>query len=130
MKKIAKGDTVSYGATYKAEEEEWIATIPIGYADGWVRKFQDFSVLINGERVPIVGRVCMDQCMIKLKEKVPVGTRVTLIGKQGDAEVTAEEAADYFGTINYEVICLITARVPRVYVRDGEIVDIVNILVP
>lgn len=130
VKKIVKGDTVSYGATYKAEEEEWIATIPIGYADGWVRKFQDFSVLINGERVPIVGRVCMDQCMIKLKGKVPVGTQVTLIGKQGDAEVTAEEAAGYFGTINYEVICLISARVPRVYVRNGEIVDIVNILVP
>ncbi len=130
IKKISKGDTVGYGATYQAEAEEWIGTIPIGYADGWLRKLQDFSVLVNGKRVPVVGRICMDQCMIRLTEKVPVGTLVTLIGKQGDTEVSAEEVASYLETINYEVVCLFSSRVPRVYIQKGAVVEIVNHLAP
>src|SRR5699024_9223851 len=130
VKKIQKSDAISYGATYHAQSDEWIATIPIGYADGWIRKLQGFSVLVCGEKVPIVGRICMDQCMVKLKENVPIGTKVTLIGVQGDEEVTVEEVASYTDTINYEVICTISARVPRVYIRNGEVVEVENRLLP
>ena len=66
VKKLTKGEKVSYGATYETEEEEWIGTIPIGYADGWIRRLQGQEVLVEGKRVPIVGRICMDQCMVKL----------------------------------------------------------------
>ncbi|WP_276528583.1 alanine racemase, partial [Bacillus licheniformis] len=63
VKRLAKGESVSYGATYTAEGDEWIGTLPIGYADGWIRKLQGQEVLVDGKRVPIVGRICMDQCM-------------------------------------------------------------------
>ena len=83
VKQLHSGDKVSYGATYEAQGDEWIATLPIGYADGWIRKLQGQEVLIDGKRAPIVGRVCMDQTMIKLDRFHPVGTAVTLIGGQG-----------------------------------------------
>ena len=83
VKKVPKGAKISYGCTYEAEEEEWIGTIPIGYADGWIRALQGQEVLVNGRRAPIVGRICMDQCMVKLPGKMPIGTKVTLIGKSG-----------------------------------------------
>ncbi|MCT9872764.1 alanine racemase, partial [Paenarthrobacter aurescens] len=76
-----------YGATYTAEGDEWIGTLPIGYADGWIRKLQGQEVLVDGKRVPIVGRICMDQCMIKLPGPYPVGTVVTLIGNDGDESI-------------------------------------------
>ncbi|KZR57129.1 alanine racemase [Pseudobacillus badius] len=126
VKKLEKGEKISYGATYETSEEEWIATLPIGYADGWLRKLQGQIVLAGGKRVPIVGRVCMDQCMIRLPEEMPVGTEVTLIGKQGEEEITMDDIARKMETINYEVPCIITARVPRIYKRNGEIVEIVN----
>jgi alanine racemase len=124
IKKLNVGDTVSYGATYKATKEEWIGTVAIGYADGWTRRLQGFSVLVEGERVPIVGRVCMDQLMVRLPHHVPIGAKVTLIGKQGEAEVTMEEVASYLGTINYEISNMIGVRVPRVFKRNGEAVEI------
>jgi alanine racemase len=123
IKKLKSGDTVSYGATYTAKEEEWIGTVAIGYADGWRRTLQGFHVLVDGKRVPIVGRVCMDQLMIRLPCNTPVGTEVTLIGKQGEEEVTMEEVASYLGTINYEIPNMIGVRVPRVFKRNGEEVE-------
>lgn len=84
VKKVTKGTKISYGATYEAKEDEWIGTLPIGYADGWIRKLKDAEVIIQNRRVPLVGRICMDQCMVKLPYEIPVGTNVTLIGKQGD----------------------------------------------
>ncbi|KAB7704805.1 alanine racemase [Bacillus aerolatus] len=129
VKKLNKGEKVSYGATYEAQKEEWIATLPIGYADGWLRKLQGQVVLAGGKRVPIVGRVCMDQCMIRLPEEMPIGTTVTLIGKQKDEEITMDTIAEKMETINYEVPCIITARVPRIYKQNGEITEIVNPLV-
>ncbi|PAQ14770.1 alanine racemase [Bacillaceae bacterium SAOS 7] len=126
IKKIEKGEKVSYGATYEAEGEEWIATLPIGYADGWIRKLQGQHVLVEGERVPIVGRVCMDQCMIRLSSEKPLGTTVTLIGKQVDEEISMDEIADRLETINYEVPCVITARVPRAYRQQGKVVQVIN----
>ncbi|MBM7649398.1 alanine racemase [Bacillus ectoiniformans] len=126
VKKLEKGEKISYGATYEAEGEEWIATLPIGYADGWIRRLQKQEVLVDGKRAPIVGRICMDQCMIRLPKEMPVGTQVTLIGVQGEEEITMDEVADSLETINYEVPCIITARVPRVYKRNGRVVSVYN----
>lgn len=115
VKRISPNESVSYGATYTTTDNEWIGTIPIGYADGWIRKLQGMDVLIDGKRMPIVGRICMDQTMIELDRSYRVGTHVTLIGKQGDDMIEMDEVADYLDTINYEIPCTITNRVPRVY---------------
>jgi alanine racemase len=125
---MPKGEKVSYGATYETGEEEWIGTIPIGYADGWIRKLQGQEVLVGGTRSPIVGRVCMDQSMIRLPYPVPVGTTVTLIGGQDDQFISVNEIAKKLDTINYEVPCIIANRVPRLYKKGGEIVGLKNYL--
>ncbi|WP_042454584.1 alanine racemase [Neobacillus dielmonensis] len=128
VKQLHAGDKVSYGATYESKGNEWIGTIPIGYADGWIRRLQGQEVLVDGKRSEIVGRICMDQCMVRLEEELPVGTEVTLIGKQGDDMISVNEIAAKLETINYEVPCIITNRVPRLYKKDGKIVEIKNYL--
>jgi alanine racemase len=128
VKKLNKGDKVSYGATYEAEAEEWIGTIPIGYADGWIRRLQGQEVLVEGKRVPIVGRICMDQCMVKLPHEVAVGTTVTLIGRENEEFISVNEIAQKLETINYEVPCIISTRVPRLYKQGGKIVVLKNYL--
>lgn len=115
VKEVEAGESISYGATYKTESNEWIGTIPIGYADGWIRKLRGFSVLVDGKRMPIIGKICMDQTMIQLDKAYPIGTKVTLIGKQNDAEISMDEVAEYLETINYEIPCNISNRVPRIY---------------
>lgn len=115
IKKIAAGETVGYGATYETSEETWIGTVPIGYADGWTRQMQGFKVLVNGEFCEIVGRVCMDQMMIKLDKSYPIGTKVILIGRDKTNEITTTDVADWRGTINYEVLCLLSDRIKRIY---------------
>nr|WP_026680357.1 alanine racemase [Virgibacillus salarius] len=115
VKQIESGDTVSYGCTYTANEKEWIGTIPIGYGDGWLRKMQGFSVLINGKRLPIVGRICMDQTMVRLDRAYPVGTKVTFIGRQDDTFIAMDEISEHAETINYEIPCVINKRIPRIY---------------
>jgi alanine racemase len=126
VKQVKKGDKISYGATYESKEDEWIGTIPIGYADGWIRRLQGQEVLVNKKRSPIVGRICMDQCMVRLPANLPVGTPVTLIGRQGQQCISVNEIATKLETINYEVPCIISNRVPRLYKRNGKIVDIKN----
>lgn len=126
VKKLTKGDKVSYGATYEAETDEWIGTLPIGYADGWIRKLSGQEVLIEGVRAPIVGRICMDQCMVRLPSDIPAGTLVTLIGKQQNDKISVDEIAARLETINYEVPCLISSRVPRVYKENGGMVAVTN----
>ncbi|RTR28489.1 alanine racemase [Robertmurraya yapensis] len=126
VKKLAPGDKVSYGGTYEAKEEEWIGTLPIGYADGWIRRLQGQEVLIDGMRVPIVGRICMDQCMIKLPKELPIGTVVTLIGWDKKEHVSIDELAERLDTINYEIPCTISSRVPRIYVKSGKTIDVKN----
>ena len=118
VKKVPAGTGISYGQIYHTKQETGIATIPIGYADGWSRLLSGKAhVLIHGRRFPIVGRICMDQCMVEIgDEPVKVGEEVVLIGRQGDAVITVEEVAGHLGTINYEVICMISDRVPRVFV--------------
>jgi alanine racemase len=129
VKKLNKGDKVSYGATYEAKEEEWIGTLPIGYADGWLRKLQGQEVLVEGIRAPIVGRICMDQCMIRLPFYLEPGTEITLIGKQRDAEISVNEIAAKLETINYEITCMISTRVPRVFKQYGNVTETVNFLI-
>jgi alanine racemase len=126
VKKVKKGSHISYGATYEAGEDEWIATVPVGYADGWIRKLSNFEVLVDGVKVPIVGRICMDQLMIRLPKMYKLGTKVTFIGKQKDAEITIDEVAKHLETINYEIPCMIAARVPRVYTKDSQHIHINN----
>lgn len=126
VKKLQPGDSVGYGADYKAQEEEWIATLPVGYADGWLRKLEGQPVIVEGELAPIVGRICMDQTMIRLPRHFPVGTEVTLIGGRQGRFISVDDIAKKLETINYEVTCSINFRVPRVYKRGKEAVEIEN----
>jgi alanine racemase len=116
VKELPVGSYVGYGATYRTSGSERIAVIPVGYADGFRRAPQHWGeVLVRGRRAPIVGRVCMDQTMINVTgiEGVRQGDEVVLIGRQGDDAITAEAVAARLGTINYEVVSGILARVPR-----------------
>ncbi len=115
VKTLPPGRGVSYGHTYVTQNDESIGTVPVGYADGY-RRIAGNQVLVGGKRVPVIGRVCMDQVSVQLDE-VPgakAGDEVVLIGSQGDARISAEEVADRWGTINYEVVCGLAARVPRI----------------
>ncbi|NLY79729.1 MAG: alanine racemase [Lysinibacillus sp.] len=118
IKKIYPGESVGYGATFTVEEPTYIGTLPIGYADGLIRKYSGQDVLIDGQRVPIVGRICMDQCMIALPTEYNLGENVVLIGKQKNEEITIDEWAKKIDSINYEVPCIITSRVPRFYYKN------------
>ncbi|HET7522492.1 MAG TPA: alanine racemase [Bacillales bacterium] len=116
VKQIEPGDAISYGATYVAREREWIGTVPLGYADGWLRKIaKKGEVLVDGKRAPIVGRICMDFFMVRLPENKKIGTLVTLIGKQGNERIDVEDIASQLETITYEIPCMISGRVPRIY---------------
>ncbi|MFG6150415.1 alanine racemase [Halobacillus sp. B23F22_1] len=128
VKKVGPGESLSYGATYTTSESEWIGTVPVGYADGWLRKLQGFEVLVGGKRHPIVGRICMDQFMIRLDQEYSIGSQVTLIGKQHREEIHMDDVAKHLETINYEIPCTISYRVPRMYVKHGHIVEVENSL--
>ena len=116
VKILPPGRGISYGHAYSTRSEERIGTLPVGYADG-LRRVAGNQVLIAGRRVTVVGRVCMDQVMVQLDEvpEARAGDEVVLIGIQGEEQITAEEIAQRWGTINYEVVCGIGSRVPRVY---------------
>ena len=121
VKLLPPGSPVSYGGTYITQGHERIAVIPIGYADGFRRKPNNWGeVLVRGQRAPIVGRVCMDQCMINVTHlpEVKMGDEVVLIGAQGDDRIRAEDVAVKLGTNNYETVSLIMARVPRIYLAE------------
>jgi len=127
VKEIEAGTTVSYGRTFTAANDMKIATIPIGYADGYTRRLSGNGarMIIKGAYVPIIGTICMDMCMVDVTGlDVKAGDAVTVIGKEGDKAVTADEIAAKSGTINYEITCDISKRVPRVYVRDGKVVSV------
>lgn len=128
VKEVEPGCAVSYGSTWVAEEKRKIATIPIGYGDGYPRSLSNKGyVLIKGCKAPIVGRVCMDQMMVDvtdIPEEIRVGDRVTLIGQDGDLTITAEEIGDLSGRFNYELVCDLGNRIPRIYYKDGEIREI------
>jgi len=120
LKTVAPGSSISYGRTFTTEKESIIATLPVGYADGYNRLLSNKGeVLIKGRRAPIVGRVCMDMTMIDVSHipEVKIGDEVVLFGKQGGAEIPMDEIADKTNTIVNEVACSIGKRVPRVYLR-------------
>jgi len=118
IKDVARGDSVSYGRTFVASRDVRVATLPVGYADGCGRLLSNRGqVLVRGHRVPIIGRVCMDMTMVDVSglPNIRVGDEAVLIGRQGEAEITADEVAEAQGTISYEILCRIGPRVPRVY---------------
>ena len=117
VKKVPAGAGIGYGKSYETKQSEWIGTVPIGYADGFVRGMQGFYVLVEGKRCEIIGRVCMDQLMIRLPHSFETGTKVTLIGKNQEEVITIEAIAEHLGTINYEVLCLLAERIPRHYLN-------------
>lgn len=120
VKQMRKGESVSYGRTYKAPDDNVIAaTVTVGYADGYSRLLSGKSdILVKGKRCRVIGRICMDQLMLDVTDvpDVKEGDIVTLIGRDGDEEITADELAALYGTIGYEVVCGISKRVPRIYV--------------
>jgi len=123
---IAPGEPVSYGRTWRASRPSLIGLVMCGYADGLPRALSNRgSVLVRGRRAPIVGRVCMDMCMVDLSDipDVAVDDEVVIIGRQGEQEISADEVAELCGTISYEILCGISARVPRLYLRQGSIVS-------
>lgn len=131
MKTVKAGEGVSYGSTYVTEKETKIATVSIGYADGYPRAASSVGrVLVRGNYANIVGRVCMDQLMIDVShiDDVEEGDIVTLVGKDGENRITSEEVANHMNTINYEFICGLGRRVPRVYIEGGEIIKIADYL--
>lgn len=119
VKTVKKGDCISYGRTFVAEREMKIATVTIGYADGYSRLLSSKAdVLLNGKRCRITGRICMDQLMIDVTDNnAKEGDIVTLIGTDGNETITADELASLYNTIGYEVVCGISKRVPRVYIE-------------
>ncbi len=132
VKTLPPGSGVSYGATYVTSEFERVATLSVGYADGFTRMLTGKAeVLIGGRRVPVIGRICMDQCVIRLHEEqdVQMGDEVVLFGTQGDESITADELAKSLGTINYEITCMVSHRVPRLYMKNGTLRSVVNPLI-
>lgn len=121
MREIPAGSALGYGGTYITKRPSMIATIPLGYADGYPRQLSNRGfVLIGGERAPIRGRVCMDQILVDVTDiaDTACGDEVVLIGRQGDLEITADDLAEICQTINYEIVCGISKRVPRIYLND------------
>ncbi|MBI2954254.1 MAG: alanine racemase [Chloroflexi bacterium] len=125
IREVPPGTSVSYGRTFVADASTRVALVSIGYGDGLSRALSNKgTVLINGQRAPIIGRVCMDQCVVNADgiASIRTGDEVVVIGQQGQDEITADEIARQLGTINYEITCAVTARVPRVYLQQGTIV--------
>ena len=131
VKTLPAGREISYGGTYVTEKSTVVATIPVGYADGYRRCLSGkFHVLIRGKKAPILGRICMDQMMVDVTDipDVTCGDKVTLIGRDGDENITVEEISAAADSFNYEFVCGISRRVPRIYCRNGETVHSVHYL--
>ncbi|KEO81006.1 alanine racemase [Tumebacillus flagellatus] len=127
LKDVESGTKISYGATFEAKRPSKIATVPIGYADGYSRSLSNRGeMLVRGQRARIAGRVCMDQLMIDVTDipDVEVGDEVVLYGRQSENEISIDEVASAMGTISYEVCCAVGRRVPRLYMEGGEIVEV------
>ena len=123
VKDVPAGAAISYGGTYVADKKRRVATIPVGYADGYPRQLSNKGwILIHGKKAPILGRVCMDQFMADVTEidNVKKGDEVTLLGRDGDEFISIEEMGDLCGRFSYEFACDISPRVPRVYIKDGK----------
>lgn len=129
VKEVDAGTPISYGGTFVSEKKMRIATIPVGYADGYPRNLSNNGfVLVRGKKAPIVGRICMDQFMVDVTdiEGVNFGDKVTLIGTDGNECITVEMLSELSGRFNYEFICDLGKRIPRVYVKNGKIAEQVD----
>ncbi|MBP5426589.1 MAG: alanine racemase [Clostridiales bacterium] len=133
VKDVEYGTCISYGRIFKTLRKSKIATIPIGYADGYLRTLTNKArVLINGQFAPIVGKICMDQCMADVTDivgDIRCGQQAVLIGEQGENSISIDEIAKDLGTVNYEVACVIGKRIPRFYVSNDKIYSVLNYLV-
>ena len=126
-KTIHAGQSVSYGGLFTAQKDTRVATIPVGYGDGYPRSLSGKGyVLIHGKKAPILGRVCMDQFMVDISEipEAMDGDKVTLLGMDGTERITAEELGELSGRFNYEFVCDLGKRIPRVYIQHGEITEV------
>ena len=133
VKSVSADCSVSYNRTYRTENRTRLATVPIGYADGYARSMSNVAyMLVNGTNAPVVGRVCMDQCMLDVSNLpgVQEGSVVTVFGTDGEQVLPVERLAAWMNTINYEVVCLISKRVPRFYVENGRMVEQLNYILP
>ena len=122
---------VSYGATYKTKGKTRLATVPIGYADGYLRCLSGTAVMnVNSKTVPVVGRICMDQCMIDVSSvnNINVGDEVIVFGNGGDSEISLESLAKNAGTVPHEILSLTGNRTPRVFIKNGKIIDVLTYL--
>ncbi|WP_271809253.1 alanine racemase [Clostridium beijerinckii] len=132
VQEMDAGMSISYGRTFKTKRRSLIATIPIGYADGYSRLLaKNAKVIINGQFAPIVGRICMDQCMIDITDinsDIKVGDEVIILGEQDGLRFNADNFAEIMGTINYEILCMLKYRIPRVYVKNEKIFNVRNYL--
>lgn len=132
VKNVPVGETVSYGRIYTTSEEEQLATIPIGYADGYSRRLSNRAhMLVHGNRAPVVGRICMDQCMLDITgiTNVQADTTVTVFGVDEGECLPVEEFAQWSDTINYEAVCEIGKRVPRLFIKNGNVIGQLNYIV-
>lgn len=123
VKELLPGRQISYGGTFTVKKKMAVATVPVGYGDGYARGLSNKGwVLIKGQKAPICGRVCMDQCMVDVTDipGVKIGDTVTLLGKDADEEITMEQLGELSGRFNYEFACLITPRVPRIYHKNND----------
>lgn len=131
IKTLDAGREISYGGTYITERETVVATIPVGYADGYPRCLSNMGrVIVNGQYAPILGRVCMDQFLVDITgiPGVKPEDEVTLVGREGNAVLTMEEVSELAHSFNYELPCRVARRVPRVYIKDGKVIKTVNYL--
>lgn len=129
IKQGEKNRGVGYGATYRATGKEWIATIPVGYADGLNRQLSNKGyALIKGKRVPIIGRICMDQLMLDVTKVMPVqmNEEVVFYGSQEEETIHIDEIAKSLNTINYEVTCMLSRRIPRLFRYKGKVTHVIN----
>lgn len=129
LKTIKEGQTVSYGATFKAEKQTIVATLPIGYADGLSRKLSNSGyVLVKGIKAPIIGRICMDQTMIDVSQikDINIGDEVVIIGSQNNKCIRIDDHAEIIDTINYEIVTIIGERIPKIYKKGGGVVQVIN----
>ncbi len=129
VKELHKDMYISYGKTFKTNKKTIVATLPIGYGDGYPRALsENAKVIVNGKFASILGRICMDQCMIDVTdiENVKTGDEVIILGEEGDLKFNADDMAKALGTINYEILCRIKSRIPRVYIKNKEVFKVRN----
>jgi alanine racemase len=129
VKELEPDMYIGYGKTFKTNKKTIVATLPIGYGDGYPRALaENAKIILNGKFAKILGRICMDQCMIDVTniENVKTGDEVIILGEEGDLKFNADDMAGALGTINYEILCMLKSRIPRVYIKNKEIVKVKN----